>query len=314
VCIESAEVFGLTLREVASVLVAFAVDVLKKHPLLFTFIAFTLSLSSAWAEDLHALDLSYSQYGETLSVQSFEKELSPQALALAYTYISAQGAVLSLDAWHEDDQASLRAGGGLDKSAWGYSVSAAYPLDAFEVELSVAFSKPELDAKAASGNSFLERSESTEYGMSSRFYIMPGKWSFISSLMLGYQALDSHATSKISGLTVSSEIRESGWFLSPALDLSYTFELNERVSISPFVALSWTEFFNGRGATRTSLVRRNVSFTQQIAEDIDSDSSGLVSLGATLSFAQYSLGMSVDETIDLSNVDTQLNFNLGFVW
>ena len=271
-------------------------------------------LTFANNEGLHSINLSYSQFPETLSLRNIEQELRPHSLAAAYSYIAPSGSVWRSDIWNESAQKTVIDTGKVDKQAWAGRVAYAYPLANFEFELSYSYSRPKLDALSITGNRLEERSKTVEYGVGASYYLEKNQWSLVPSIQLAYQDSSLQERIRVNNTVLWSALSESGWLVSSGLIINYVYELNTQADISPFVAVSWTEFFEGKGLTRTTALRRNVSFSSVEETELDEDGTGLASAGVRFAFDRYHIDLSVDETIDLPDVGTQVNAGFGIVW
>lgn len=280
----------------------------------FLFLSFLPCLAWANDESLHSISFTYSQFSETLSFRDVEYELSPNSTSAAYTYISPKGWIWRADLWNEDANKALARGARIEKDAWGGGVSLAYPFADYEFELSYAYSRPKLNAWGQAGSRLEERNESQEYGIGVSSFFEHHQWSLIPSIHLAYQDSQSLDLIRINNTSLSTESNESGWLVSTALSLSYLHEYNNQTSISPFLGLSWTDFLEGKGLTRTRASRRNISLSTTEETSLDTEGYGLISAGIGLSFDRYHLDLSIDETIDLPSVGTQVNIGFGVVW
>lgn len=269
-----------------------------------------------WANDesLHSLNLSHSQFTETLSLGGNDYELSPNGFALAYTYISPSDWIWSGSLWKEDAKETFARGAKIEKQAWGAGLSFIYPMNEFDLELNYAYSQPELDARGPGGNSLEERNESMEYGIGVSSYFEHYQWSLSPSIELAYQDSKAQDRIRINNTSLLSESNETGWLISSALNLSYLYELSAQASLNPFIGVSWKDFLDGKGLTRTTALRRNISLSSTEESKLDADGSGLISIGIGFSCDRYHLDLSVDETIDFPTVGTQVNIGLGMVW
>ncbi len=271
---------------------------------------------AAWAgdEDLQSFKLSYSQYDETLALEAIETEVSPASLLASYTYISAEGLVWSGDIWHEEAKESIKANAKLEKGAWGGGLSLAYSLGDLEVEWLYSYSRSDLKAWSGAENRIEEDSESFEYGVRTLVYYSWDEWSMSPSVLLAYQDTRSQIKAWLNKIVISEKSSETAWLVSPALSLSYMFELNDRATLSPNLALSWNDAFHGEGRVRTLAYRRSASLSEEGESELGLDGSGRLSLGASLSVDSYYLDLSLDEMINLPNIGTQINLGLGMVW
>lgn len=280
---------------------------------LFALLLFPLS---AWSgeDNLHSLSFSYGVHSETLSFNSFDADLSPESIDLTYTFISQKGPMLTLDTWQETANTSFAQDAELEKKVWGFGVSLAYPVLSVDLVLSYVYSKPEMKAWAASGNRLEEYSETSEYSAGVSGYFAYDAWSLVPSLQLGFQYVDSLNQSYLNENVITLEASQSGWFAAPSLSLSYFYELNSQAALSPFLGLSWTNFFQGEGLTRTSIFRRSASLTSSTESDLETDSSGSINAGLELLIDRYQVELSFEEAIDLDNIGTQWNLRFGLVW
>jgi hypothetical protein len=277
------------------------------------------ALVSASDDDLHMLSLGYSQHDETLSFRTVDKTLSPDTFNLGYAYFSETGYILRADIWTEESRGRFRNGAQVEKEAWGGGISLAYVFEDVDVELAYSYSHPEIDAWMPSISRSSEQSESKEYSLGVSTFLEcfsehDEAWSFLQSLQLGYQQTDSIESGQVNDSSASTSSNQSGWFLSSALNVSYLYEMSRQASLSPFVNVSWTSFIQGEGLTRTTAFLRNISRSSTETSDIDTDGSGVASIGVGLSVDRYHFDISVDETLDLPSIGTQINLGLGVVW
>lgn len=278
---------------------------------------FSLFPCLAWANDesLHFLHLSYGQFSERVNLRNVEYKLLPDSIAAGYTYISPSSWTWRANFWREEAQKTPGESGQIEKQAWGGGISFAYPIADYELELSYSYSRPSFDALGATGDRLEERSKSVEYGFgASHYLVVHHRWSLVPSIQLVYQDRTSEERIQVNNTSQLSDSSESAWLVSSALNLSYLYDINDQASINSFIGVSWSDFFKGKGVTRITAVRRNISLSTTEENKSSSDGSGLVSAGIGLSFDRYQLDLSVDETIDLSSIGTQVNVVFGVLW
>lgn len=271
-------------------------------------------MACASDESLHSLNFNYSQHSETLSFGNSNQDLSPDTFGMSYTHISASNMIWNASIWEESASASFANRAQVEKQAWGGGLSVAYPYKDFELELAYSYSRPELDVRGPLGNGLNERSETTEYSVGVATFLEHYEWSLVPSVYLGYQYTESREKSRNNDTVLVTSSSESGWLFSSSLSLSYLFEFNSETALSPFIGISWTDFIEGKGLTRTTASRRHLSVSSEEESDLNSDGSGMVSTGVSLSIRNYHFDLSIDETIDLPNIGTQVNFGFGVVW
>lgn len=272
------------------------------------------SIVLASDEGLHSISVSYGQFPESIRIRNTDHELSPESYAAAYSYISSTGFIWRTNAWNEEATKLFTQGAKIEKQAWGGAVSVAYPISDFEMELSYSYSKPRLDAVGTSGNSLEECNETMEYGIGISSFFEYWAWSLAASFQMAYQDSKSEDHILVDNTTLVIESSESGWLASSTLSIGYLYQLNDRVGISPFLAVSWSDFLEGNGLTLTTASRSDISLTTEEEVKLDSDGSGVASIGVGLSFDNYYLDVSIAEAIDLPSIGTQMNVGIGVAW
>ena len=291
---------------------------MKKRPLVTVF-PLLLIAKTVYSDDNQYLGVTLSNNHETIDIEtiqgrSINTELSVKSAGVFYSYTSKNGLIISANAWNEGASKSLRSGVELEKEASGYGFAVALPVSDFELEFNYGQSQPELIAIFASENYVRHEHEVKDYGFRTSYFWFTGSWAIVPSLQLGYQESAFREVSQERAPPITTDIEESGTFWSASTNVNYFFAVNDKLSISPFFHVSWSDFFNGEGSTNNSAHGRRVSRNREANSEFISEASGAVSLGVNLNYSHYSLEISADEAINQEDIDTRFNVSIGVAW